>query len=82
MAVPGPTTVRVDARVGDGPWDEAVVLPLARDGTYLGFVALDERPRTIDAVRVVIAGAPTFELLDLALVATVDQPYTTAPSRR
>ena len=69
VAVPGPTTVRVDARVGDGPWDEAVALPLARDGTYLGFVALDERPRTIDAVRVVIAGAPTFELLDLALIA-------------
>ena len=67
--MPDAARIRVGTRAGVGPWEEAVALPLPQEGTYLGFVALDERPRTIDAARVVVAGVPTFELLDLALFA-------------
>jgi hypothetical protein len=69
IGVPDAARVSVETRAGEGLWERAVELPLPREGTYLGFVALDERPRTIDAARLVIAGVPAFELLDLALIA-------------
>jgi hypothetical protein len=69
IRVPAPARLSVDAGSAGGPWEPAVTIALARDGSYLGFVALDDRPRTIDAVRVLVSGVPTFELFDLVLVA-------------
>jgi hypothetical protein len=69
IGVPGAARVVVDARAPAGGWEEAVAVSLPQDGTYLGFVALDERPRTLDVVRFTVADVPSFELLDLALVA-------------
>ena len=58
----------VEVRISGEPWQEAVGLPFAREGTYLGFVALDDTPRTLDEARVTVADVPSWELLDLALV--------------
>jgi hypothetical protein len=69
VRVAAPARVAIDVQEPDRPWREAVALPLAREGTYLGLVALDERPTTLAAVRVSVADVPSFELLDLALVA-------------
>jgi hypothetical protein len=38
-------------------------------GTYLGLVALDKKPRTIDAVRLRLDGVREVALYDLALLA-------------
>jgi hypothetical protein len=37
-------------------------------GTYLGLLALEKWPRTIDAVRVALAGARRVAVYDLALL--------------
>ena len=68
LGVSDASRMTVQVREAGGPWEEAVALPLEREGTYLGFVALDDRPRTLDAVRVAVAGVPSFEVFDLALI--------------
>jgi hypothetical protein len=68
IGTPAATQVRLLTRNGDGAWEEAVTVALPRDGTYLGFIALDDRPRTVDDVRLTVSGVASFELLDLALV--------------
>jgi hypothetical protein len=69
IAVPAPARVEVAVRVPGGAWDPAVGFPLEVAGTYLGFVALDEAPRTVDAVRVAFEGPASVEIHDLALIA-------------
>jgi hypothetical protein len=52
----------------NGEWLTAASYEMPGEGTYLGFVALDKKPRTIEAVRVTLEGATEVELYDLALL--------------
>ena len=51
-----------------GAWQPAATFEMPGAGTYLGLVALDKRPRTIEAVRVSLTGAPEVRIYDLALL--------------
>ena len=65
---------------GDGPigfelaareaaeWKPAATYETPGAGTYLGFVALEKKPRTIEAVRVSLDGAREVVIYDLALL--------------
>ncbi len=53
-------------RQGSGARPRPIEMPGA--GTYLGLVALDKKPRTIDAVRVSLDGATEVAIYDLALL--------------
>jgi hypothetical protein len=54
--------------LGAGEWQSAATFTMPGPGTYLGLLALEKWPRTIDAVRVAFAGARTVALYDLALL--------------
>ncbi len=56
------------AALEGGAWQPAATFEMPGAGTYLGLVALDKRPRTIEAVRVSLAGVPDVEIYDLALL--------------
>jgi hypothetical protein len=61
--------VRVDVAAREaGEWRAAAAFELPGAGTYLGLLALDKRPRTIDAVRVSLADATRIAIYDLALL--------------
>jgi hypothetical protein len=60
-------TVELAAREA-GEWRRAAGYELPGAGTYVGLVALDKRPRTIEAVRVTLDGASAVMLYDLALL--------------
>jgi hypothetical protein len=62
-----PVTVELAAREA-GEWKRAAGYELPGGGTYVGLVALDKRPRTIDAVRVTLGGATRVAIYDLALL--------------
>jgi len=63
------TAVAVElAALEAGEWQSAASFEMPGEGTYLGLVALDKRPRTIEAVRVALTGAPDVEIYDLALL--------------
>ena len=71
----GIETVDGDARVAvelaaleDGEWRSAARFEMPSPGTYLGFVGLEKRPRTIEAVRISLDGAREVRLYDLALL--------------
>jgi hypothetical protein len=49
-------------------WQSAAVFEMPGPGTYLGLVALDKRPRTIDSVRFSLRGARVVRIYDLALL--------------
>jgi hypothetical protein len=49
-------------------WQPAATFTLPGPGTYLGLVALEKRPRTIESVRMALAGASEVALYDLALL--------------
>jgi hypothetical protein len=51
-----------------GEWHSSAAFTMPGPGTYLGLVALEKWPRTIDAVRVALAGARTVAIYDLALL--------------
>jgi hypothetical protein len=51
-----------------GEWQPSAAFTMPGPGTYLGLVALEKWPRTIDAVRVALTGARTVALYDLALL--------------
>jgi hypothetical protein len=51
-----------------GEWQPAATFALPGSGTYLALVALEKRPRTIDAVRVALQGASGVLIYDLALL--------------
>jgi hypothetical protein len=60
-------TVEVAAREG-GAWQPSASFSMPGAGTYLGLVALEKRPRTIEGVRVALTGARDVEVYDLALL--------------
>ncbi len=60
-------TVELAAREA-GEWRRSAVYEMPGPGTYLGFVALEKKPRTIDAVRVALDGANEVAIYDLALL--------------
>ncbi len=51
-----------------GDWRTAASYAIPGTGTYLGFVALEKKPRTIDAVRISFDGATDVAIYDLALL--------------
>ena len=51
-----------------GEWQSAATFTMPGAGTYLGLVALEKRPRTIEAVRLLLAGAREVAVYDLALL--------------
>ena len=51
-----------------GEWQSAATFTMPGAGTYLGLVALEKRPRTIEAVRLSVAGAREVAVYDLALL--------------
>ncbi len=63
-----PVKVELAARE-DGGWRAAAAYEMPGPGTYLGLVALEKKPRTIDAVRVRLDGADEVGVYDLALLA-------------
>jgi Glycosyltransferase family 92 len=50
-------------------WEDGPVVALPGEGTYLGFIALDDQPHALDGLRLAVPGAQSFEILDLVLVA-------------
>ena len=63
-----PVAVELAAREA-GQWRPAATYQMPGPGTYLGLVALDKKPRTIDAVRLRLDGVREVALYDLALLA-------------
>jgi hypothetical protein len=63
----GPIAVELAAREA-GEWLPAANYEMPGPGTYLGFVALEKKPRTIDAVRVSLEGTNEVGIYDLALL--------------
>jgi hypothetical protein len=61
--------VRVEVAAREaGEWRAAAAFEMPGAGTYLGLLALEKRPRTIDAVRVSLADATRIAIYDLALL--------------
>jgi hypothetical protein len=56
------------AALEGGTWQPSAAYAMPGSGTYLGLVALEKRPRTIEAVRITLAGAPDVAIYDLALL--------------
>ena len=63
----GPIAVELLAQVA-GEWVPSAAYEMPGTGTYLGLVALEKKPRTIDSVRVTLDGASTVAVYDLALL--------------
>jgi hypothetical protein len=62
-----PVAVELAAREG-GEWRRAAAYEMPGAGTYLGLVALEKWPRTIEAVRISLADASEVAVYDLALL--------------
>ena len=63
------TTVAVELAAREAEaWVGSATYEMPGPGTYLGFVALEKKPRTIDAVRVTLEGASSVRIYDLALL--------------
>jgi hypothetical protein len=67
VASAGPIAVRLAAREA-GEWVVCAAYEMPGPGTYLGFVALEKKPRTIESVRLMLEGASAAEVYDLALL--------------
>ena len=63
----GPVSARLAAREA-GEWVQSAAYEMPAAGTYLGLVALEKKPRTIEAVRVSLDGAGEVAIYDLALL--------------
>ena len=69
LRVDASTPVRFELAAREaGEWVPAAAYEVPGAGTYLGFVALEKKPRTIDAVRVSLDGAREVAVYDLALL--------------
>jgi hypothetical protein len=62
-----PIAVELAALEG-GEWRSSADFSIPGPGTYLGLVALEKRPRTIEGVRVGLQGAQEVRIYDLALL--------------
>ena len=62
-----PITIELAAREA-GEWRPSAAYEMPGPGTYLGFVALEKKPRTIDAVRLSFEGTSEVTIYDLALL--------------
>jgi len=63
----GPVAIELSAREGSA-WRRSAGFEAPGEGAYLGLVALEKWPRTIDAVRVTLDGLAEVSLYDLALL--------------
>ena len=69
LRVEGAGSVGVELAAREtGEWVRSATFEMSGGGTYLGLVALEKKPRTIDAVRVALDGADAVEIYDLALL--------------
>lgn len=68
LAFAGPASVSFSVQGHEGAWERATGFDVSQAGTYLGFIALDNKARTIHGVRVQVGGVAGLELFDLALV--------------
>jgi hypothetical protein len=59
--------VTLSVREG-GRWESLPGFAMPGPGTYLGLMALDKQPRTIESVRLAFRGVRSIEILDLALL--------------
>jgi hypothetical protein len=66
--VEGPPVAVELAALEGGEWQAAATFSMPGPGTYLGLVALEKRPGTIEAVRLALAGAQQVVVYDLALL--------------
>jgi hypothetical protein len=64
---PSAVAVELAAREA-GEWQTAATFTMPGPGTYLGLVATEKRPRSIEAVRLALAGASEVTVYDLALL--------------
>ena len=63
------TTIKVELAAREaGAWHSSAAYEMPGPGTYLGFVALEKKPRTIEAVRVSFDGTNEVAVYDLALL--------------
>ncbi len=63
----GPVSVELAAREV-GEWRPCAAYEMPGPGTYLGLVALEKKPRSIDAVRLSVEGTNAMVIYDLALL--------------
>ncbi len=63
----GPVSAQLAAREG-GEWVPSATYEMSGAGTYLGLVALEKKPRTVDAVRISLDGTSEVTIYDLALL--------------
>ena len=63
----GPIAIELSAREA-GEWQSSAAFEMPATGTYLCLVALEKKPRTIDAVRASFDGADALTVYDLALL--------------
>ena len=63
----GPVAIELAAREA-GEWRPSASYQVPGAGTYLALVALEKKPRTIEAVRIGLDGASSVEIYDLALL--------------
>lgn len=71
LKVDGVATVPIPVELSvrkKGEWQSAASFSMPGPGTYLGLVALEKRPRTIDAVRVSLDATNEVGIYDLALL--------------
>jgi hypothetical protein len=68
IGVPAAASFRFLTRARAESWDEVTAFDVAESGTYVGFIALDNKARTFEALRLVIDGVDEIKLFDLALV--------------
>jgi hypothetical protein len=69
LRVLSPARLVTSLRETGGDWEAGPQVELPGDGTYLGFIALDDQPHALDGLRLAVSGPPSLEILDLVLVA-------------
>jgi hypothetical protein len=63
----GPVAVELSVRES-GEWRPSAAYAMPGPGTYLGLVALEKKPRTIESVRIAFEGPGEVMIYDLALL--------------
>jgi hypothetical protein len=68
LGVPARARATIETREATSGWEPSAAFDIPDEGGYLGLIALEKRPRTLDAVRLRLSGADRLEVYDLALL--------------